>query len=71
MEFAGKLLMREIGHILWEMFQWPVGIVVGNLIANIIWEWPSQGIHWLRTRRQNRKQTAHLEKRINEVNANV
>lgn len=27
-----------IGHVLWVMFQWPQGIVVGNLIASfIIW----------------------------------
>lgn len=59
--------MNEIKHILSEMFQWPVGIVVGNLIANIIWEWPSQGVHWFRTRHQNRKQSDHLVRHMNTV----
>lgn len=29
-----------IGHISWELFYWPGGIVLGNLLANIIWESP-------------------------------
>lgn len=24
-------------HILWVMFNWPSGIVVGNLIASVLW----------------------------------
>lgn len=26
-----------MSHILWELFNWPAGIVVGNLIASAIW----------------------------------
>jgi len=25
------------GHILWQMFNWPAGNVLGNLIASLIW----------------------------------
>jgi hypothetical protein len=25
------------GHILWELFYWPGGIVLGNLLASLIW----------------------------------
>lgn len=28
----------HIGHILWQIFYWPGGIIVGNILANIIWE---------------------------------
>lgn len=26
-----------IGHIIWTLFNWPNGIVVGNLLASVIW----------------------------------
>jgi hypothetical protein len=57
----------NLGHFLWILFQWPQGIVVGNLLANIIWEWPSQMIHYWRTHHQNKKQTKQLKAHINEV----
>lgn len=33
--------MREVWHVLGEMFSWPGGIVVGNLIASVIWAAPA------------------------------
>lgn len=51
----------DLGHFSWQLFYWPGGIVVGNLIANMLWEWPSQGIHYWRTHRQNKKQTEHIK----------
>lgn len=64
-------MSHELGHLLWVLFQWPQGIVVGNLLANIIWEWPSQMIHYFRTRHQNKKQANHLITHINQVIPNV
>lgn len=29
--------MGPVGHFLWILFNWPNGIVVGNLLASIIW----------------------------------
>ena len=26
-----------VGHILWQMFNWPSGNVLGNLIASLVW----------------------------------
>jgi len=59
------------GHVGWELFYWPGGIVVGNLIANMIWEWPSQVIHAVRTKKQNHKQTEHIKAHINQAVPNV
>jgi len=30
-----------MGHVLGEMFRWPDGIVVGNLIASALWAAPA------------------------------
>lgn len=30
-----------MGHVLWELFDWPGGIVVGNLIASVLWAAPA------------------------------
>jgi hypothetical protein len=30
-----------MGHVLWELFYWPGGIVVGNLIASALWAGPA------------------------------
>lgn len=33
-----------LGHQLWIIFNWPAGIVIGNLLANLMWmaihDWP-------------------------------
>jgi len=29
------------GHILWQMFDWPGGNVLGNLIASVMWAVPT------------------------------
>lgn len=41
-----------VGHILWELFDWPSGIVVGNLIASFMWAAPT---------------LIHLQRRINKA----
>lgn len=33
--------MTAAAHVLWEMFRWPAGIVVGNLIASLLWAAPA------------------------------
>lgn len=43
----------NIGHILWELLYWPGGIVVGNLIANVIWESPRLGLMEWRLRKHH------------------
>lgn len=30
-----------MGHVLWQLFNWPNGIVVGNLIASLLWAAPA------------------------------
>lgn len=30
-----------IGHILWQMFSWPGGNVLGNLVASALWATPA------------------------------
>ena len=30
-----------VGHFFWILFAWPQGIVVGNLIASVIWATPA------------------------------
>jgi hypothetical protein len=29
-----------IGHFLWILFMWPNGIVLGNLLASVLWALP-------------------------------
>jgi hypothetical protein len=50
-----------IGHIIWQLFYWPAGIVLGNLLANIIWESPSQIIHARRLRKHHDKIKEHID----------
>jgi hypothetical protein len=34
-------------HILWVMFNWPNGIVLGNLLASAMWAVPAFAhLHW-------------------------
>lgn len=48
-----------VGHILYEMFSWPQGIVVGNLIASVLWATPAL-IHLHRKLdRHHREQMRH------------
>jgi hypothetical protein len=38
--------MHTLGHVLWELLDWPSGIVVGNLIASAIWQpWIFRSLH--------------------------
>ena len=30
-----------MGHVLWQMFGWPGGNVLGNLLASVIWAAPA------------------------------
>lgn len=51
-----------IGHILWVLFNWPNGIVVGNLIASAIWAVPALAhLHW-RISRNHREHMAAISK---------
>lgn len=40
-----------MGHVLWILWNWPNGIVVGNLLASVIW---ASLFEW-RLRRHHRK----------------
>lgn len=44
-----------VGHILWELLYWPGGIVLGNLIANVIWESPRTVMLEWRLRKHHNK----------------
>lgn len=48
----------EIGHVLWEVFDWPGGIIVGNLLASVVW---SSVFEW-RFRKHTKKITDHVTK---------
>lgn len=48
-----------IVHFLWELFNWPSGIVVGNLIASALWAVPAfWHLHW----KIDRHQRWHVER---------
>lgn len=47
--------MREVWHVLAEMFSWPQGIVVGNLVASVIWAAPAL-VHLHRKLDRNHKE---------------
>lgn len=49
-------------HFLWILFNWPNGIVVGNLIASLIWGVPSM---WHLHRKINRHHRWHIAKDAN------
>lgn len=47
-------------HILWIIFNWPNGIVVGNLMASVIW---ASLFEW-RLKAHHKKLREHIESRI-------
>lgn len=65
------MIIINLKHIGWELFYWPAGIVVGNLIANIIWEWPSQAIHYYRTKHQHKALHEHIDRHTDQVGDRV
>jgi hypothetical protein len=48
-----------IGHLLWQMFNWPNGVVLGNLIASAICGAPAL---WHLHRKINRHHQWHMDK---------
>lgn len=50
-------------HFLWVLFNWPNGIVVGNLIASAIWGVPSM---WHLHRKINRHHQWHVNQQSKE-----
>lgn len=57
-DFTGEpMIWHEIGHVLWEMFDWPAGIVLGNLLASVIW---SAVFEW-RLRIHHKKIMQHID----------
>lgn len=45
----------QLGHVLWQMFDWPNGNVLGNLIASLIWALPALAhLHWRLSRQEAR-----------------
>ena len=51
-----------IAHIIWVMFQWPQGIVVGNLIASAI----TSVLVYLKLHARMNKQHAALHARLDK-----
>lgn len=45
------------GHVLAELFRWPDGIVVGNLIASALWAVPAFVHLHVKLNRQHRERT--------------
>ena len=54
-------LPEAAGHILWEMYDWPGGIVVGNLIASAITSVALYVKLHLRLKKQHREQLEKLD----------
>ena len=52
-----------IGHILWEIFNWPAGIIVGNLLASVIW---SSVFEW-RLRKHHKKVHESFREHVKEL----
>lgn len=63
-----------IGHILWELANWPNGIVVGNLIASVIWsavfEWRLR-VHHKNTTDKHNEVVAELTGQVKELSAKL
>lgn len=57
-------------HILYQLFYWPGGIVVGNLIASFLWATPTF-IHMHRKLNRHEALTLHLHKKVNELHRKV
>lgn len=52
----------SIGHQLWLVFNWPFGIVVGNILSNLIWTPIAAAGLWLARDRIGRRLAAWLHK---------
>lgn len=50
-------------HILWQVFNWPAGIIVGNLLASVVW---SSLFEW-RLTRHHRKSRQHVEAHVRRI----
>lgn len=41
--------MSAVGHVLWQLLGWPYGIILGNLLASVVWsalfEWRLRSHH--------------------------
>lgn len=49
-----------IGHVLWVLWNWPNGIVLGNILASVIW---AAAFEWrLRTHHRKLQETMHGER---------
>jgi hypothetical protein len=50
-------------HILYEIFDWPSGIIVGNLLASLVW---SSVFEW-RLRVHHKKIKLHIDRKRDDV----
>lgn len=57
----------HIGHVLWQLFYWPAGIVLGNLIASFLWEPMSQIMHSIRMHKHRNDIKAHIDSKMSDV----
>jgi hypothetical protein len=59
-----------IGHILWVLLYWPGGIILGNLLASLIWssifEW-RLGVHRRKTDRNVDKKIANHQLAMSDM----
>lgn len=55
------------GHILWQLGNWPNGIIVGNLIASVVW---SSLFEW-RLRVHHKAATARHKTALDELSGQV